>query len=314
MLAVTVLAVAGTALAITLTTRHATQPRPPPRRDSLAELDARTGATLSDARLNVIPGPVTSAAGTVWLSDGTDHTLIPVNSANPNRAGTPIGIAANPYRLVAGGHALWIADGFDGTVTRVDLPSRTVLPPFRPEPHSTGRLALAYGYGSLWSAAQDRTLTRVDPQTEKPLATIYGVNDPEAVATGADGVWVGQATDSTVLRVDPKQNRKVATIPIGGFATSIAATPNAVWALTPATSLLWRINPHTNAVTASIDVGPNASEVLASDGRIWVTSNAAGTLTQINPTTNTPSRTLHAGHPLSGSTIHQHTIWLTLAG
>ena len=51
------------------------------------------------------------------------------------------------------------------------------------------------------------SLQRIDPQTNKLVATIGGVgSNPTAIAVGAGSVWVGSTDDGTVSRVDPKTN------------------------------------------------------------------------------------------------------------
>ena len=51
------------------------------------------------------------------------------------------------------------------------------------------------------------SLQRIDPKTNKLVATIGGVgSNPSAIAVGAGSVWVGSQDDGTVSRVDPKTN------------------------------------------------------------------------------------------------------------
>ena len=248
------------------------------------------------------------------MSSPPNRTLIELDSHRPGRIAKTIGLTAIPYRLISGGGALWLANGFDGAITRVAIPNAVALPAFQPEPNSTGRLALAFGNESIWSAAQDGTVTRIDPRTQQATAMIRGISNPEAVAVGGGAVWVGQATNAAVIRIDPRNNRRVASIPIGGFATAIATSPHAVWILTPAENRVWRIDPRTNAVVASIDIGINSSNLLATPNAIWVVSDSNGTLTRIEPTTNQSSQTVQLGHPLGGSTTDGKTIWVTIAG
>src|SRR4029077_14819003 len=48
------------------------------------------------------------------------------------------------------------------------------------------------------------SLQRIDPKTNKLVATIGGVgSNPDAIAVGAGSVWVGSYDDGTVSRVDP---------------------------------------------------------------------------------------------------------------
>lgn len=306
---------AGVAAAvISIVGNHASARTPAVRSNSLVELDAHTGAILADTPLGAIPGLLASGVGGVWVSSTSARTLIEIEPHLGNRMAKTLGLAAVPYRLVAGADALWIANSFEGTLTKVSIPDGAVLPPFRPEPSSTGRLALAYGDGAIWSAAQDGILTRLDPETLRPITRIAGIADPEAVAVGAGGVWIGQATRANVVRINPHTDRRTASIPIGGFATAITTTRHAVWALTPAQNRLWRIDPRTNAVIAGIDTGANASNMLATNGDVWVVSNLSGTITRIDSTTNSGSQVIQLNRPLGGSTSDRNHIWITVDG
>ncbi|HEY3613966.1 MAG TPA: hypothetical protein VGK92_09685, partial [Gaiellales bacterium] len=56
---------------------------------------------------------------------------------------------------------------------------------------------------SLWIAASDRTLTRLDARTARAIgAPIALAPPPFALQADASGVWVASGTDSTIARVD----------------------------------------------------------------------------------------------------------------
>jgi YVTN family beta-propeller protein len=54
-----------------------------------------------------------------------------------------------------------------------------------------------------------------------------------AVAVDGSSVWVANRGDGTVSRIDPATNRVVATIDVGGRPTHLTAEAGAVWATTP---------------------------------------------------------------------------------
>jgi YVTN family beta-propeller protein len=49
------------------------------------------------------------------------------------------------------------------------------------------------------------------------------------VAVGAGGVWVANSRDGTVSRIDPESNKVIATIHIGNNPQGIAVGAGAVW-------------------------------------------------------------------------------------
>src|SRR5581483_12319554 len=132
-------------------------------------------------------------------------------------------------------------------------------PPFRPEPNSTGRLALAVGAGALWAGSQDGAVTRLDPAEGRTIATVHHVHAPQAIVATRNAVWVAQATSVDLLRIDPATNRIVHRIPLGDVPEALAVLDGSVWALTPADGAVWRIDPRTNSVVARIPVGADDS-------------------------------------------------------
>ena len=52
---------------------------------------------------------------------------------------------------------------------------------------------------------------------------------PVDVAVGAGAVWVANSRDGTVSRIDPQSKKVVATIHVGGSLRGIAVGAGAVW-------------------------------------------------------------------------------------
>ena len=52
---------------------------------------------------------------------------------------------------------------------------------------------------------------------------------PVDVAVGAGGVWVANSREGTVSRIDPQSNRVIATIRVGHSLQGIAVGGGAVW-------------------------------------------------------------------------------------
>lgn len=281
------------------------------RARSVAVLDQREGAVVADVRMPALTGSIVVTPRGVWVADGPDRAVIQIDPYTLQVTRT-IGVGSIPYRLSAGGGALWIAEGYDGTLRRFDLADRRLSRPFRPGPRSTGRLALAYGAGSLWVGSQDNAVSRLDPPSGRLVAQVRGVSSPEAIAVGDGGVWIAEATRAELVRVDVRTNRVVRSIPIGGIATAVAAGNGAIWAVTPAERRLWRVDPRSNAVTAAIDVGTEPSAVALAGDDVWVASAADGTLTQVDARRNKLVRTLRLGHPIGGLAASNGRLWVSL--
>jgi streptogramin lyase len=101
-------------------------------------------------------------------------------------------------------------------------------------------LAIAADDTAVWVLSDNRVLSRVDPATNKVVATVALPDSewPEGnVAVGDGSVWVTVASPSTVvqpeldslLRIDPATNRIVATIHVGPSPEGIGVAPDSVW-------------------------------------------------------------------------------------
>ena len=278
--------------------------------NSLGEIDARTGTILARAPIGGVPGPIASDRTNVWVADGEHRVLYELDPVTLRTRHT-IGLAQPAYSLVVGAGSVWVGNGFDGTLTRIDS-SASASPPFKPEPRSTGRLALAFDAAALWVGSQDGALTRLDPRDERLIVRIGGVADPEAVAAAPNAVWVAQATRTALARIDPATNRLTHSLPIGGFASSIAIGAGAVWATSPADGHLWRIDPQHNDVTASIAIPSQPSRVVIAGGYVWVASGSTGTLFRINPQTDRIAQTINLRRPLGDLAATGDRLWVSV--
>lgn len=297
--------------ALVIVAVRAAQSSPVPRlgRDTLAQLDPSSGAVLQTKPIAGVPGPIAVGDRAVWTGDGENRSVLAVD---PHTLRT-IGVArlgTFPYQIATDGFQAWAGDGFYGTVTVISRQGAETRP-FRPEPHATGRLALAFGDGAFWVGSQDGALTEIDPHTRVSTAVIRGAGDAEALAVGSGSVWVAEANADDLRQVDPVAHRVSASIPIGGVPTQIAVAAGAIWAVTPTEARVWRVDPRSRAVTAAIDVAAQSSFITAVGSKIWVGS-PAGILQQLDPAQNAVVRTLQLGVPIGGMAGGNGRLWISV--
>jgi virginiamycin B lyase len=73
------------------------------------------------------------------------------------------------------------------------------------------------------------TVTRIDPATDRVVATIPVPRGAYSVAAADGAVWVTGAIDRAVARIDPATNRVAATIPLDGSPVDVAVGSVGVW-------------------------------------------------------------------------------------
>jgi len=228
---------------------------------SIAAVNARSGMVARVQRVPGLPTVVASDGAHVWFGDGRRNVISEVRDdlRTPMRT---VRLSTFPYRLVVGSGAAWVADGYEGTVVRIDAMTGRAIR-IEPDPHGLGRVQLALGNGALWAASQDGALTRTrtDGSSSKIVATRVG--RPEALAYGFGDLWIAEATEDTLLRVSPSDPLIRRRIPIGGIGESIAVGDRSLWVATPEQGTVWRIDPRTSSVVASVRVGGRPTVVIA---------------------------------------------------
>jgi len=164
----------------------------------------RTRPTLAGAAV-LVAGTVIA---TLALAGGTTgpKRLIAADGAGAldpvtGQVAASVAVGSAPAGVAAGAGSIWVTNGADGTVTRIDPNG----------PHVEQILAVgsspagvAYGAGAVWVAnALDGTLSRVDPARNAVASTVPVGDAPAGVAAGASGVWVADEGTGELVAVDP---------------------------------------------------------------------------------------------------------------
>jgi glutamine cyclotransferase len=158
--------------------------------------------------------------GAVWLASGGSQPTIRKVDARTNRLAGSTRLASfagskgrHAYVAVGEG-AAWATVNVLDYLFRIDPATGAITAkiPVGPLPLSDKLHRLAAGEGGVW-VLHDRTVTRIDPTTQRVVARIkvpglvLGIGE---IAIGGGTVWV--ATGSTLTRIDPRTNQIVATI------------------------------------------------------------------------------------------------------
>jgi YVTN family beta-propeller protein len=87
---------------------------------------------------------------------------------------------------------------------------------------------LAVDRSSIWVPTAD-SVTRIDRLTLGTIKKIPTGTGAGGIAIGEGSVWVCNYVAGTVSRIDPKTNKVVATIKVGKSPASVAATKDRIW-------------------------------------------------------------------------------------
>ena len=139
--------------------------------------------------LGLVPRRITFGLGAVWVSNA-DNTVSRI-SPRTHRVST-LTVAHDPGGLDTGYGAIWVsAFGADAISRLAATPEDGSRIGSESIPVGDGPVDVAVGAGGVWVAnSRDGTVSRIDPQSNKVIATIHVGSSPQGIAVGAGAVWV----------------------------------------------------------------------------------------------------------------------------
>ena len=208
--------------------------------------------------------------------------------------------------LAVQGDAVWAAHGC--VISRVDARSGRVVAAVRLTPTRIGCfvVGMAAGAGALWVSLSGQRLLRVDPTSNRVVASLAMADPLAAPAVTAGGVWTvccwsGVATRHPagwLVRVDPASTREAARVRLPGLPTAVGAGPGGIW-VTGAGGPIWRVDPAGGRVVATVAVpgglgglpgrtgrAGEVGDVLVGPHAVWVSNPARGQVLRVDPARN----------------------------
>lgn len=236
--------------------------------------------------LTFTPGAVASDDA-VWVRVRDAGAIVRIQ-AGDNTLGTPILVGAEPCAsLVAAFGSVWVPLCGDRQIARVDFKEGKVATTLRPGVAS-GDGQIATGVGSVW-VVSDRTgvLSRIDPDTNAPVAAIHVAAGATAVVSHEDALWITSDEGNRLTRVNAHTNETIETIEVGPKPGRLAVGEGGVWTLNRGDGSVTRVDPATNKVVATIPIGPDvvAGEIAAGAGSVWISAPGVP-IVRIDPRTN----------------------------
>jgi len=168
--------------------------------------------------------PMLAAFRSIWIVDPDGYVLR--FDANFGRLRGSVDVGNEPSAIAAGAGSVWVANGADGTVTRID--PVTLLATTFPVGH--GPSAIAVDNSGVWVAnGGDDAVVRVDPETDAVLGTTRVGNEPSAVLATPSALWVANDRDSTLMRIDPRSGKVTKTIHLEGTPSALVSAAGRTW-------------------------------------------------------------------------------------
>jgi len=171
---------------------------------------------------------------------------------------------------------------------------------------------------SVWVSNKPRdSVARIDPNTNKVLDAVTGLNKPcSGLAVGFGSLWVPRCGDQTLARVDLKTAKITATIRTGIANTEggLAATGDSVWLLTDAKSILARIDPADNKIVAEVRLPAGCYTVAFGEGALWVSCTEQNKVLRVDPQTNLVTNRIDVSAQPRFLTTGEGAVWVLCQG
>jgi len=228
-----------------------------------------------------------ATADALWLPQRAGKTVVRVD-AKSNEADAPVPVGHAPCAsLTTLSGSLWVPLCEAGRVARVDLKAGNVSAS-APLPVTTPSGSIAAAVGSVWLATEAKgVVSRVDPDTNAPVAEAYVARNPSAIIATDEAVWVTSEEGDLLTRIDPHTNAVVATVKVGPRPGRLALSEGAVWILNRGDGSVSRVDGKTNKVITSVAIGADvaAGDIAAGEGSVWISAPGVP-IVRIDPVTN----------------------------
>lgn len=148
--------------------------------------------------------------------------------------------------------------------------------------------AIAASGDAVW-VTTTTGVARIDPATDRVVASIPLGAFPHAIALRDGLAWVAVAGSRSVVAIDARTNVIAGTVQLGGVPSSIAIDARAVWV--PVGDQLVEVDPATYAVRNRIQLPGRASAVAAVDGTLVLAMTELDAIAFVDETSGEVTRT-----------------------
>jgi YVTN family beta-propeller protein len=242
----------------------------------------------------------TANAYTAYVSNLTEQTLSPINTATSVVSST-IAVKSPPFLAITpDGSTAWVTDSAQNTVTPITLSTGTVGTPITVGTDPYGIAISPDGTKAYVANHGSETVTPISLTTKTAGSAIKVGKEPYAIAISPDGtkVYVTNYTSGSVTPITVSSNLAGSPIAVGGGPQSIAITPDGTtaWVADFTANTIVPITLASNTAGASITIKePNSLAISPEGGTAYVTNDSQNTVTPVNLLTKTAGTAIKVG-------------------
>ncbi len=270
--------------------------------NSVAVVDPTTGRITADVPVGGHPVAMALGAGSLWVANADDQTVIRINPKTRKVEDTIGGLGTDVSDLAFAFGSLWVAGGNDGTLMRIDPHDKGVrqldLVKGR-EPAPQPVFLVATGAGSVWVTRGNQVL-QIDPKTDEVITTTE-VFRPQGLGVGAGSAWATTESEH-MLRIDPHRGEVIVNKDISQSTYFPLVYHRSLWVIADAKPpLVLRLEPGTLAQEGVVQFPKQFPfEIASGEGAVWTADHNGGLVWRIDPATTRATRVANVGlHPVS---------------
>lgn len=251
----------------------------------------------------------------LWVTDAQNAKLIRINTETQKITGK-FDVDDKPCELMEARGTLWVVTQ-SGVIDRVDPETGKVHARIK-----TGEVSYEAleAFGSVWvTNRESRTLTRIDPASNKVIETVSLPEiRPGGIVSAGGSLWIGNDTagQQFLNRYYP-DTKKVETVAAGFRPAWLATTAGSVWAAAQGDGTVVRLDARSGAIKGIIKAGQNPVNLDAFDGgspEIWVPDDVGNLFTRIDGGNGHPIERIKVGKGPAVALVTTTVVWVTNFG
>jgi virginiamycin B lyase len=208
--------------------------------NTVARIDPKTNRVTAMIPVGTEPDGIATSPGAVWVANHGGPSVSRIDPATNKvvatiSVGPKTACCADHMVLAAAAGSVWVTVKNLASVVRINPATNTVTAtiPLSSAPGRVGCDEMAVSRAVVWISGGQcaRSITRIDPRTNKPSGQVNGFITPIGVGLAFGSVWVADVDDHAVDRVDPRTRRIVGRLPVGqfGFPVLLRVGFGSVW-------------------------------------------------------------------------------------
>jgi streptogramin lyase len=198
------------------------------------------------------------------------------------------GVGDEPRALLFDGNALWVANFFDNTLTKLAVSACDSSPEQCGQTLGTFQVddlpvAMAYDGNAVWVASSlQRTLSVVDPASGDVLVRHQLPHVPTSLLWADSYLWSASAIAGTVTQVSP-DGSVLDDLQVGDGTLGLAFDGRWLWAISKEAQSLVRIDPGNTQAMENFQLEGSPLAIAFGDKSLWVGLGDLGQVIQIDP-------------------------------